>query len=110
VTYHCRGEDVTRPCKTFLATSHFAGGVIHVVIVTFEDGSWAPYFRTDPDTAAHQERDQPGGLSDARLHVTATDSDIRKPTIPTATRTSGRRWIPPRITERRRMVAHCDST
>lgn len=48
VTYHCRGQDVTRRCKSFLATSHVAGGVIRVVIVKFEDGSWAPYFCTDP--------------------------------------------------------------
>jgi hypothetical protein len=48
VTYPCRGKDVTRQFKTFLATSHFAGGVIRVVIVKFEDGSWAPYFCTDP--------------------------------------------------------------
>lgn len=48
-TYHCRGKEVTRQYKTFLATSHFAGGVIRVVILKFEDGSWAPYFCTDPD-------------------------------------------------------------
>lgn len=48
VTYHCRGKDVTRQYKTFLATSHFVGGVIRVVIAKFEDGSWAPYFCTDP--------------------------------------------------------------
>lgn len=49
VTYHCRGTDVTRQCKTFLATSRIAGGVIRVVIVKFEDGGWAPYFCTNPD-------------------------------------------------------------
>jgi hypothetical protein len=49
LTYHCRGEEVTRQYKTFLATSRFAGGVIRVVIVKFEDGSWAPYFCTDPE-------------------------------------------------------------
>lgn len=48
VTYRCRGKDVTRQAKTFLATSHFVGGVIRVVIVKFEDGGWAPYFCTDP--------------------------------------------------------------
>lgn len=47
-TYHCRGREVTRPYKTFLATSHFVGGVIRVVIVKFEDGGWAPYFCTNP--------------------------------------------------------------
>ena len=48
MTYHCRGQEVTRQYKTFLATSRFAGGVIRVVIVKFEDHNWAPYFCTDP--------------------------------------------------------------
>ena len=47
VTYDCRGKQVTRRVKTFLATSGLVGGVIRVVIVKFEDGSWAPYFTTD---------------------------------------------------------------
>jgi hypothetical protein len=48
VTYHCRGADVTRQYKTFLATSRLVGGVLRVVIVKFDDGGWAPYFCTDP--------------------------------------------------------------
>jgi hypothetical protein len=41
--YHCRGVEVTRQYKTFLATSELVSGVIRVVIVRFEDRSWAPY-------------------------------------------------------------------
>ncbi len=48
ITYRCRGVEVTRPCKTFLATSRLVGGVIRVVIVRFDDGGWAAYFCTDP--------------------------------------------------------------
>ena len=47
ITYHCRGVEVTRQYKTFLATSRLVSGPIRVVIVRFEDGSWAPYFCTD---------------------------------------------------------------
>lgn len=47
ITYHCRGQQVTRSYKTFLATSRLVGGVIRVVIVRFDDG-WAAYFCTDP--------------------------------------------------------------
>jgi len=47
ITYHCRGVEVTRSYKTFLATSRLISGQIRVVIVRFEDGSWAPYFCTD---------------------------------------------------------------
>jgi len=36
-----------RQYKTFLATSHLTSGVIRVVILRFEDPSWAPYFCTD---------------------------------------------------------------
>jgi hypothetical protein len=47
ITYQCRGVEVTRQYKTFLATSRLVSGQIRVVIVRFEDGSWAPYFCTD---------------------------------------------------------------
>ena len=47
ITYHCRGVEVTRQYKTFLATSELVSGQIRVVILRFEDGSWAPYFCTD---------------------------------------------------------------
>jgi len=48
ITYHCRGVEVTRQYKTFLATSRLVSSQIRVVIVRFEDGGWAPYFCTDP--------------------------------------------------------------
>lgn len=47
LTYVCRGHEVTRSYKTFLATSRLVGGTIRVVIVRFDDG-WAAYFCTDP--------------------------------------------------------------
>jgi hypothetical protein len=47
ISYDCRGAEVTRQYKTFLATSQLVSGQIRVVIVRFEDGSWAPYFCTD---------------------------------------------------------------
>lgn len=47
ISYHCRGVEVTRQYKTFLATSRLVGGQIRVVIVRFEDGGWAPHFCTD---------------------------------------------------------------
>ena len=48
ITYHCRGVEVRRQYKTFLATSRLISGEIRVVIVRFEEGGWAPYFCTDP--------------------------------------------------------------
>jgi len=47
ITYDCRGAQVTRQYKTFLATSKLVSAQIRVVIVRFEDGGWAPYFCTD---------------------------------------------------------------
>ena len=47
ITYDCRGVGVTRQYKTFLATSELVSGQIRVVILRYEDGSWAPYFCTD---------------------------------------------------------------
>ncbi|MCA9223563.1 MAG: transposase, partial [Planctomycetales bacterium] len=47
ITYDCRGEHVTRQYKTFLATSKLISGQIRVVLLRYEDGSWAPYFCTD---------------------------------------------------------------
>jgi hypothetical protein len=46
-TYQCRGVEVKRPYKPFLATSRLISGEIRVVIIRFEDGGWAPYFCTD---------------------------------------------------------------
>jgi len=47
ITYHSRNAEVTRQYKTFLATSQLVSGQIRVVILRFQDGSWAPYFCTD---------------------------------------------------------------
>jgi hypothetical protein len=47
ITYSCRGTEVTRQVKTFLATSRLVSGPIRVVIVRYEDGGWAPYFCTE---------------------------------------------------------------
>ena len=47
ITYACRGVEVTRDYKTFVATSHLAAQPIRVVLVRFEDGGWIPYFCTD---------------------------------------------------------------
>lgn len=47
ITYNCRGVEVTRQFKTFLAQSRLTKGPIRVVIVRFEDGGWIPYFCTD---------------------------------------------------------------
>jgi hypothetical protein len=47
ITYTCRGVEVTRQYKTFLATSRLISGKIRVVILRYEDGRWAPYFCTD---------------------------------------------------------------
>jgi len=52
ITYQCRGVEVTRQYKTFLATSQLISGRIRVVIVRFEDGGWAPYFCTDTSAEA----------------------------------------------------------
>jgi hypothetical protein len=52
ITYPCRGEEVTRQYKTFLATSRLTGDVIRVVIVRFDNGGWAAYFSTDPSVEA----------------------------------------------------------
>ena len=49
ITYHCRGIEVTRDDKTFLAMSHLADKLIRVVLVRFDDGGWVPYFCTDPN-------------------------------------------------------------
>lgn len=51
ITYHCRGVEVTRQYKTFLATSELISGVIRVVILRFDEGDWAAYFRTDSEVS-----------------------------------------------------------
>lgn len=47
ITYNCRGVEVTRQHKTFVATSHLTDQPIRVVLVRFEDGGWVPCFCTD---------------------------------------------------------------
>lgn len=54
ITYRCRGQNMTHQFKTFLATSKLVSGVIRVVIVQFQDGSWAPYFCTNPEIEARE--------------------------------------------------------
>jgi len=51
IVYRCRGGEVTRQYKTFLATSRLTGGVIRVVIVKFDNGGWAAYFCTDAEVS-----------------------------------------------------------
>jgi hypothetical protein len=53
ITYPCRGVEVTRQYKTFLATSELVSAQIRVVILRYEDGSWAPYFCTDTSADVH---------------------------------------------------------
>jgi hypothetical protein len=45
------GAVVTKQIKTFLATWRPAGGVIRVVLVKEEDGSWRALYCTDPDAS-----------------------------------------------------------
>ena len=47
ITYNCRGVEVTRQYKTFVALSHLTDRPIRVVLVRFEEGGWIPYFCTD---------------------------------------------------------------
>ena len=46
ITYQCRGHQVTREYKSFLATTKLTSGQIRVVLVRY-DNAWAPYFCTD---------------------------------------------------------------
>lgn len=48
------GQVVTKTYKTFLATWHPAGGVVRVVILKEEDGSWRAYLCTDPDAGVQE--------------------------------------------------------
>lgn len=47
LTFTCRGHEVTRRYKTFLATSRLVGGAIRVVLLEHDNGNWAAYFSTD---------------------------------------------------------------
>jgi DDE superfamily endonuclease len=46
------GQKQRKRYKTFLATSRLIGGVIRVVLVKNHDGSWEPFFCTDPQATA----------------------------------------------------------
>jgi hypothetical protein len=46
------GTQELKRYKTFLATSRLIGGVIRVVLVKNHDGSWEPFFGTDPEATA----------------------------------------------------------
>ena len=48
------GQVVTKTVKTFLATWQPAGGVVRVVIVKEEDGSWRAYLCTDPEASVEE--------------------------------------------------------
>jgi SRSO17 transposase len=48
------GQVVTKAVKTFLATWHPAGGLVRVVIVKEEDGSWRAYLCTDPEARVEE--------------------------------------------------------
>lgn len=53
-TFRLYGKDVIKEYKTFLATYKPAGGLIRVVLVREEDGSWRAYFCTDPAATVAQ--------------------------------------------------------
>ena len=48
IRYSNRGVRVAGRCKTFLATSPLAGGVVRVVLLEHAGGDWAAYLSTDP--------------------------------------------------------------
>jgi len=48
LTFLCRGVEITRRYKTFLATTRLTGGVVRVVLLQHAPGNWAAYFSTDP--------------------------------------------------------------
>lgn len=50
-TCHLYGELVTKTYKTFLAAYPPVGGIIRVVLVKEDDGSWAAFFCTDPQAS-----------------------------------------------------------
>lgn len=47
ITHLCRGEEVTRAYKRFVAISKFTGEPIRVVLVRFDRDTWIPCFCTD---------------------------------------------------------------
>ena len=53
-TFLLYGEEKSRRYKTFLATYEPAGGVIRVVLVKEDDGSWRAYFCTDVQASVRE--------------------------------------------------------
>jgi hypothetical protein len=47
ITFLCRGVEITRRFKTFLATTRLTGGAVRVVLLEHGRGNWAAYFSTD---------------------------------------------------------------
>ena len=54
VTCAIYGKETAKKYKTFLATYAPAGGLIRVVLVQEDDGSWQAFFCTDPTASARQ--------------------------------------------------------
>src|SRR6202035_5152659 len=53
-TFVLYGVQVTKRYKTFLATYRPAGGLIRVVLVQEDDGSWRAYFCTHADATVEE--------------------------------------------------------
>ncbi|MEO8341778.1 MAG: transposase [Nitrospirota bacterium] len=49
VRYTSRGVLIEGRCKTFLATSQLAGGVVRIVLLEHASGNWAAYLSTDAE-------------------------------------------------------------
>ena len=47
IAFLCRGAQITRRYKTFLATTRLTHGIVRVVILEHDRSNWAAYFRTD---------------------------------------------------------------
>jgi hypothetical protein len=47
ITFLGRGVEITRRCKTFLATTRLTGGVVRVVLLEHAPGNWAADYSTD---------------------------------------------------------------
>jgi hypothetical protein len=54
IRYNCRGNEVARRYKTFVATTAIVNVPIRVVIVDFGNGQWAAYFSTDINLAVQK--------------------------------------------------------
>ena len=54
IRYNCRGVLTEGRYKTFLATSHIAGGAVRVVLLEHSSGNWAAYMSTDPSMSVER--------------------------------------------------------